>query len=144
MSSEEIPLKPVGKEDIRKLESALITMALFSKETFEELQNPHGRLTWVDSLYTAAAALAREKAGMSLSQIAEELGVTEATLRRHLKGETKAGQLILRAYEKLSKEGFKIELSISTPLTDRLTKLEEKMNKVRELLRQALDELSAV
>jgi hypothetical protein len=146
MSSEEIPLKPLGKEDIRKLESALLTMVLFSRETFEELQNPHGRLTWVDSLYTAAAALARSKAGMSLSQIADEIGVTEATLRRHLRGETKAGQLVLKAYERLSKEGFKVELpiAISAMQSEELTRLREKLSKVRDLLKQAMDELSAI
>ncbi|MFP3311082.1 MAG: regulator [Caldivirga sp.] len=146
MSSEEIPLKPLGKEDIRKLESALLTMVLFSRETFEELQNPHGRLTWVDSLYTAAAALARSKAGMSLSQIADEIGVTEATLRRHLRGETKAGQLVLKAYERLSKEGFKVELpiAISAMQSEELTRLREKLSKVRDLLEQAMDELSAI
>ncbi|MFP3258034.1 MAG: regulator [Caldivirga sp.] len=146
MSSEEIPLKPLGKEDIRKLESALLTMVLFSRETFEELQNPHGRLTWVDSLYTAAAALARSKAGMSLSQIADEIGVTEATLRRHLRGETKAGQLVLKAYERLSKEGFKVELPIaaSAMQSEELTRLREKLSKVRDLLKQAMDELSAI
>ncbi|KUO85884.1 MAG: regulator [Caldivirga sp.] len=146
MSSEEIPLKPLGKEDIRKLESALLTMVLFSRETFEELQNPHGRLTWVDSLYTAAAALARSKAGMSLSQIADEIGVTEATLRRHLRGETKAGQLVLKAYERLSKEGFKVELpiAVSAMQSEELTRLREKLSKVRDLLKQAMDELSAI
>lgn len=139
---EEIPLKPLGKEDIRKLESALLTMALFSKETLDELQNPHERLTWVDSLYVAAAAFAREKAGMPLSQIAEEVGVTEATLRRHLRGETKAGQMIIKAYERLSKEGFKVELPLGLPAVPQ--DVRDRVRRAVELLKQALDELSKV
>jgi predicted transcriptional regulator len=47
---------------------------------------------------------------MPVPKISEELGITEATVRRHLKGETKAGQMILKAYEKLAKEGFKVDL----------------------------------
>ncbi|WP_291999773.1 regulator [Caldivirga sp.] len=143
--SESIPLKPLGKEDIRKLESALLAMVLFSQETLEALKNPHERLTWVDSLYTAAAAFAREKAGMPTSQIADEVGVTEATIRKHLRGETKAGQLVLKAYERLSKEGFKVDLppEIAATSTQELSRLREKVERVRKLLNEALSELSS-
>ncbi len=142
----EIPLKPMGKEDIRKLESALLVMSLFSPETLEALKNPHERLTWVDSLYTAAAAFARDKAGMPISQIADEIGVTEATIRKHLRGETKAGQLVLKAYERLSKEGFKIELPselAGTISAEDVGKLKEKIERVKKLLNDALRELSS-
>ncbi|GAB6945108.1 hypothetical protein [Vulcanisaeta sp. JCM 14467] len=142
----EIPLKPMGKEDIRKLESALLVMSLFSQETLETLKNPHERLTWVDSLYTAAAAFARDKAGMPISQIADEIGVTEATIRKHLRGETKAGQLVLKAYERLSKEGFKIELPselAGAVTTEDVSKLKEKIERVKKLLNDALKELSS-
>ncbi|WP_054842369.1 hypothetical protein [Vulcanisaeta distributa] len=144
----EIPLKPLGKEDIRKLESALLAMSLFSQETLEALRNPHERLTWVDSLYTAAAAFARDKAGMPISQIADEIGVTEATIRKHLRGgETKAGQLVLKAYERLSKEGFKIELPSELAggaiPTEDVSKLREKIERVKKLLNDALRELSS-
>ena len=142
----EIPLKPMGKEDIRKLESALLVMSLFSPETLEALKNPHERLTWVDSLYTAAAAFARDKAGMPISQIADEIGVTEATIRKHLRGETKAGQLVLKAYERLSKEGFRIELPselAGAVTTEDVSKLKEKIERVKKLLNDALKELSS-
>ena len=142
----EIPLKPMGKEDIRKLESALLVMSLFSPETLEALKNPHERLTWVDSLYTAAAAFARDKAGMPISQIANEIGVTEATIRKHLRGETKAGQLVLKAYERLSKEGFRIELPselAGTVTSEDVNKLREKIERVKKLLNDALKELSS-
>lgn len=39
----------------------------------------------------ATAASAREKAKMPISQIAEELGRTEATIRSHLQGKTRIG-----------------------------------------------------
>jgi len=89
----DVPLSPVGREEIHRLEAALLIASLFSKEAIEELKNPEGRLTWVDSLAVAAAALARERAKMPVSQIAEELGRTEATIRSHLSGRTKAGKL---------------------------------------------------
>jgi len=135
----EVPLKPTGKEDIRKLESALLVMALFDKETFEAIKNPAERLTWVDSLYTAAAALAREKAGMPLSKISEEIGVSEASIRKHLKGETKAGKLVLQIYGKLVKEGFKIEFpeivkeNIEQFKKDIMQKIEEIEKKIEEI-----------
>ncbi|MGC9171008.1 MAG: helix-turn-helix domain-containing protein [Thermoproteus sp.] len=110
MTSFDVPLKPVGREEIRRLESALLVMALLDREALEAMKNPAERVTWVDSLYTAAAALARERAGVPVSRIAEELGVTEATVRRHLRGETKAGQLVAKVYERLAREGFKPEL----------------------------------
>ncbi len=141
MAMSEIPLKPIGREDVRKLESALLVMSLFDRETLEAMRDPTARLTWVDSLYTAAAALARERAGIPASRSAEELGVTEATIRRHLKGETKAGQLVARAYERLAREGFKVELPPELAGTSdcerQLGELREKLERVRK----ALDEL---
>jgi len=70
----EIPLKPLGREEIHKLESALLVGTLFRPEVIQFLSDPSERITWVDSLAVAAAALAREKANMTVPQIAEELG----------------------------------------------------------------------
>ena len=106
--SEEIPLTPVGREEIHKLESALLIASIFSPTILEELENPKERLTWIDSLAVAAAALARERAKMSIPQIAEELGRSEATIRNHLQGKTKAGQIVRETYERFLKEGVKI------------------------------------
>ena len=58
----------------------------------------------------AAAALAREKAKMTVSQIADELGRSEATIRNHLGGKTKAGQIVRETYERFLREGVKLEL----------------------------------
>lgn len=133
----DIPLNPVGKEEIRKLESALLLMAIFDKETFENLMDPTKRVTWIDSLYVAAAALAREKAGIPISQIADELGVTDMTIRKHLKGETKAGEIILKVYEKLKNEGFKLELPIGSSEKE----LQEKLDLVKKTLKDLLNKI---
>ncbi|MCD6535924.1 MAG: transcriptional regulator [Thaumarchaeota archaeon] len=106
--SEEVPLTPVGRDQIHKLESALLIASIFSPTVLEELENPKERLTWIDSLAVAAAALAREKAKMSVSQIADELGRSEATIRNHLQGKTKAGQIVRETYERFVREGVSI------------------------------------
>ena len=65
--------------------------------------NPKDRITWIDSLAVAAGALAREKAGMTTTRIADELGRGEQTIRAHLTGKTEAGRLIRETYEMLIK-----------------------------------------
>ncbi|ASI99196.1 hypothetical protein [Thermococcus celer] len=95
----EVPLNPIGREEIHRLESVLLFATLFRPEVIELIRDPSERLTWVDSLAVAAGAIAREKAGMTTGEIAEELGRTEQTIRKHLKGETKAGQLVRETYE---------------------------------------------
>lgn len=118
---------------------------MLSPEVIELLKSPEERLTWVDSLAVAAAALAREKAHMTVPQIAEELGRSEATIRNHLTRKTKAGQLVWQTYEKFVKEGVKIDveslLGASSAELARLKseneelrrKLEESQNRIKEL-----------
>ena len=108
--SEEVPLTPIGREQIHKLESALLIGSILRPDVLEELRKAEERLTWVDSLAVAAAALARERAKMTVSQIADELGRSEATIRNHLGGKTKAGQIVRETYERFLKEGVKLEL----------------------------------
>ncbi len=147
----EVPLNPLGREEIHKLESTLLFATLFRPEVIELIKDPAERLTWVDSLAVAAGAVAREKAGMTVSEIAEELGRTEATVRKHLKGETKAGQLVRETYE-LIKQGKLDDLvkwiesapgAGQSEELERIKKekeeLEKKLSEVRELLRKALD-----
>jgi len=108
MNENQIPLNPVGRQDIHRLETILLTATLLRPEVLDMIKTSSERLTWVDSLAVAAGALAREKAGMTLSQIAEELGRTEQTIKKHLKEESKAGQLVRETYEiikSLVKEG---------------------------------------
>ncbi|MDK2796145.1 MAG: transcriptional regulator, partial [Archaeoglobaceae archaeon] len=95
---EEIPFSPISREEIHKLESILLFATLFRPEVMEMIRSSAERLTWVDSLAVAAGAIAREKARMSVSEIAKELGRTEQTIRKHLKGETKAGQVVRETY----------------------------------------------
>ena len=105
MSEIEVPLKPLGREDIQKLEAVLLLGTVSRKDVVEKMRsaNPKDRITWIDSLAVAAGALAREKAGMSTSKIADELGRGEQTVRAHLTGKTEAGKLVRETYEMLLK-----------------------------------------
>ena len=104
-----VPLRPLGREEIGKLESALMVGTLLRPEVLEALRDSGTRLTWVDSLAVAAGAIARHKAGMAVPRIAEELGRTEATVREHMAGKTKAGKLVLETYEWLVKNQGRFE-----------------------------------
>ncbi len=134
----EVPLTPVGREDIRKLEAALLVGALFRPEVMEALRDPTERLTWIDSLAAAAAALARQKAGMPVRQIADEVGLSESAIRRHLEGKTKAGELIKKVYEQFAREGVKVELPVEV---ERARELEEKLSKARSAMEEVAKRL---
>ena len=134
----EVPLTPVGREDIRKLEAALLVGALFRPEVMEALRDPTERLTWIDSLAAAAAALARQKAGMPVRQIADEVGLSESAIRRHLEGKTKAGELIKKVYEQFAREGVKVELPVEV---ERARELEEKLSKAKSAMEEVAKRL---
>jgi len=139
----EIPLSPIGREEIHKLESLLLVNSILRSEVLEELRSSEERITWVDSLAVAAAALAREKAKMSVSQIAEELGRTEATIRNHLQGKTRAGQIVRETYEKIAREGVSIALP-RTVSSEKISRLESELQeekKRREELQGLLKEI---
>ena len=159
--SEEIPLTPMGREQIHKLESALLIGSILRPDIIEVLKNPEERLTWVDSLAVAAAALAREKAKMSIPQIAEDIGRSEGTIRNHLHGKTKAGQVVRETYERFVKEGVNIQLpeiftgptkplDVSEKdeeinrLKKELDESQRKVNELRSVLSEAVDKLSQV
>ena len=105
MSEVEVPLRPMGREDIQKLEAVLLIGTVSREDVIEKMRNgnPQDRITWIDSLAVAAGALAREKAGMTTARIADELGRGEQTIRAHLTGKTEAGRLIRETYEMLIK-----------------------------------------
>jgi len=130
----EVPLKPIGREEIHKLETALLLGTLFSPKVLELLRNPDERLTWVDSLAVAAGALAREKAGMTISQIAEDLGRSEGTIRNHLKGKTKAGELVIETYNKFVREGVKIEIEAWSEAQTKLDIVKQKLKEILQML----------
>jgi probable regulatory domain-containing protein len=146
----EIPLKPIGKEDIRKLELALILGTLFRPDVLESVRIAQDKVTWLDSLMVAASALARERGGIPISRIAEELGRTELTIRNHLSGKTEAGKIVRETYEKLLKSG-KIELPITFQQEDLKKRVEElekqnselnaKLTKIKSTIEQLLKEI---
>ena len=127
---------PVGRKEIHELEVALLIGSLFRPEVMEAIRNSGERLTWIDSLAVAAGALARSKAGMTLPEIAEELGRTESTIREHLKGETKAGKIVLETFD-LLKDG---KLEIEKMLLD-TAQIKENLEKIRRELDGVLNML---
>ncbi|CAB3289566.1 conserved protein of unknown function [Methanocaldococcus lauensis] len=161
-----IPLVPTSRTEIDKLEHVLILGTLFRPEILDLIKDPIEKVTWVDSLAIAAGALAREKAGYTIREIADELGRTEQTIRKHLKGETKAGKLVIETYEMLKrgelnieevekfleavvrKEDIEEKLANIKKLEEEIEKLKKeneelakKLEKVKEILKEALKEL---
>lgn len=147
--AEEIPLRPIGRQDIHKLETALLIATLLRPDVIEEIRKAEERLTWVDSLAVAAGALARSKAGMTITQIAEELGRSEGTIRNHLQGKTKAGKLVHETFQKFLREGVKIEIpetiaKLAPPPAEIERKLKEEIEELKgkiELLEKTKREL---
>lgn len=139
---EEIPLKPLSRSDIHKLETALMISTLLRKDVINKIRESSERITWIDSLAVAAAALARSKAGMTAAAIADDIGRTEATIRRHLSGKSEAGKLVLGTYNKFIKEGVKIELPEF--LSDKCKHLEEQLKAEKELREQLENKLKDV
>ncbi|MBO8138961.1 MAG: transcriptional regulator [Thermosipho sp. (in: Bacteria)] len=139
-----IPLNPVGRQEIHKLESILLYSTLFRKEVLDLIKDPSERLTWVDSLAVASGAIAREKAGMRVSEIAEELGRTEQTIRKHLKGESKAGQLVRETYD-LIKQGKLDEAQIDLNIMlEENTKLRSENKKLKNLLKEIYNKIGEI
>jgi len=157
--SESVPLKPLGKDDIRKLELALILGTLFREDVLEKIRSSEDRLTWLDSLIVAAGALARERGNYTVEKIAEELGRSESTIRNHLQGKTEAGKLVRETYETIKAKGGILELPVTISVAqqeelnkvkeqlaqseEKIKKLEEKIKSAREKLSQLLQELSS-
>ncbi|MEM5821330.1 MAG: transcriptional regulator [Candidatus Aenigmatarchaeota archaeon] len=138
-----IPLNPVGKKEIEELQNYLFFATLFRKDVLELAKDPEERLTWVDSLFVAAASIARAKVRMSLREIATEVGRTEQTIKKHIDGESKAGKLVLETYELLKKGELKNEVELVRLLfsgelpniIEENKKLKEKIEKIKEILK---------
>lgn len=139
-----VPLKPVGKKEIQQLEMALIIATLYSPEVLELIRDPVERATWVDSLAVAAAALAREKAGMTISQIADEIGRSETTIRAHLTGKTKAGKLVRNTYEKLKSGQLKIVVPFVKAREEMISAQPEISKQIEELKRKYEEEINSL
>jgi len=148
--SEEIPLKPISRKDIHRLETALIIATLLRPDVIEKVKNAEERLTWIDALAIAAGALARERAGIPVSQIADELGRTEATIRKHLSEKSEAGKLVKETFNRFAREGVRIELPtelVGEDIEDLKRKLVERDEEIKALkeklvkIKQTLEEL---
>ena len=141
-----IPLNPMGKNDIKKLETFLIIGTLYRPEVLELIKDPNEKSTWVDSLAIAAAAYARYKAGMPISLIADELGRSEETIRNHISGKTKAGSLVIETYEKIKSGQLNLIISFNSSNKE----LEDLKNQIKNLgeeiekLRKERDDLKNV
>jgi len=143
----EVPLKPLGKEEIRKLELALILTTLTRSDVLEKIRSAEDKLTWLDSLIIAAATFARDKAGYPVSVIAEELGRSESTIRNHLTRKTEAGKLIQESYEILRASGGRLSISMHTSaeielLKKKVAELENKLKEKDEFVRILNEKLS--
>jgi len=152
----DIPFKPLGRQEIHRLEYVLLTATITRPDILARLKGAEvqDRLTWVDSLGVAAGALAREKAGLSVPEIAEELGRSEATIRNHLTGRTEAGKLVRETYEKLLRGELKPEtvlVAASAEKTEEVEKLKKKleeyektMDEVRKRVREVVELLQTL
>ena len=154
MSEIEVPLKPLGREDIQKLEAVLLLGTVSRKDVIEKMRSadPKDRITWIDSLAVAAGAIAREKAGMTVPRIADELGRGEQTVRAHLTGKTEAGKLVRETYEMLLK-GEKVltfmvreaeierEKREKAELQEKLGKLQTKIENAAKTLEEVINQL---
>ncbi|MCC6009569.1 MAG: transcriptional regulator [Fervidicoccaceae archaeon] len=138
----EVPVSPLSKKEVKLLETALIIGTVFREDVIKQIISKEEVTTCVDSLAVAAAALAMEKAGCPVSKIAEELGRTEATIRKHLKGETKAGQLVRETYEMLLKKQLKLNIPFigAEEAKEDINKLKEELEKIRKELEEAKKE----
>ncbi|MEM2924244.1 MAG: hypothetical protein QXJ68_00955 [Methanocellales archaeon] len=164
MSEIEVPLKPLGREDIQKLEAVLLLGTVSRQDVMEKMRSadPKDRITWIDSLAVAAGALAREKAGITVSRIVDELGRGEQAIRFHLTGKTEAGKLVRETYEMLLRgekvlslilkgeageelEKLKLELEKErrekAELQEKLARLQSKIENVTMALKEAINQL---
>lgn len=129
----EIPLKPITRQEIHKLETALLLGTLFRKDVIERIRKAEDRLTWLDSLAVAAGALAREKAGIPVSSIADELGRSEVTIRNHLTGKTEAGKLVRETLEMIRRGKLDVTTALLAATSpEELAKLKEELEKERK------------
>ena len=131
-----VNLNPTSRQEIHQLETVLLVKTLFRPDVVEMIKDPAERVTWLDSLAVAAGAFARRQAGMTITEIAEELGRTEATIRKHLNKETKAGKLVAETLEELRKKGGEVEFELVDALEFRA-----KVNKVKEAIKEAADDI---
>ena len=138
-----IPVKPTSAKEVRELEIALIIATMFRPDVFQEILHPREFTTWLDSLAVAAGALAREKAGYPISKIAEDLGRSEATIRNHLQGKTKAGRLVRETYEQLVRGKIRIvavgQMTLRPEPSVQAEQLKRRVDALEQAVKRALE-----
>ena len=140
-----ISLTPIGREEIHKLETALLLGTLFREDVLDMLKDPDERLTWVDSLAVASAAIAREAAKMSAKEIADDIGRSEASIRQHLQGKSKAGKLVKETFERFAREGVNIDLlEARAKIRDEINTIVSKYEGILNKLKDDLEQLSSL
>ncbi|KSW12291.1 transcriptional regulator [Pyrodictium occultum] len=139
-----VPLRPASRREILLLETGLIVGTLYRPDIMELIRDPLERATWLDSLAVAAAALAREKAGYTVSQIAEELGRSETTIRAHLSGKTKAGKIVRETYEILARGQLELVIPFTLPACSEAEEELKRLKEENEKLRRELEKCSEV
>lgn len=143
----EIPVTPLSRREIKQLETVLIIGTMFRSDVVQTILSGEEFTTWLDSLAVAAAALAMDKAGYPISRIAEELGRTEATIRKHLRGETKAGKLVKETYEMLVKGELKLSIpvveSAKPEEVEKLSKEVEELKRENAMLKSKVEDLKS-
>ncbi len=97
-----IPLHPANRREVKLLEAALLVSAVLDPEIESLIRDPLEGSAWLESLAAAAEAKALEAAGLSPEEAARESGRSLLSVEAHLSGRTKAGRLVLKAYERLS------------------------------------------
>jgi probable regulatory domain-containing protein len=138
-----VPVRPTSAREIRELEIALIIGTIFRPDVIKEILHPREFTTWLDSLAVAAGALAREKAGYPVSKIADELGRSETTVRNHLQGKTKAGQLVRQTYEMLVRGKLKLSIPAIAGVgaAGEVEKLKSEVEKLKNAVKEAAEKV---
>ena len=118
----------------------------------EVLSDPVESTLFLDNLYVATASLAREKAGYSIPEIAEELRRSEVTIKAHISGATKIGRIVREAYEMLSKPGElpvrRLDVAIVSDkevekFKEIIKRLENENNELRKTIKKLEEEVNA-
>ncbi|OYT40570.1 MAG: hypothetical protein B6U89_01705 [Desulfurococcales archaeon ex4484_58] len=86
---------------------------------------------------------AREKAGYTISQIAEEVGRSETSIRAHLTGKTKAGQLVRETYEKLKNRELKVVVPF-VKVSEEMVEKEDLKKRIDEIKREYEEKINTL
>ncbi|MCC6020651.1 MAG: regulator [Thermoproteaceae archaeon] len=149
ISAPALRIEPLSKEDVeavgraveeveRRAQQKRGEIAEFDSETLETLGGPSARLTWVDSLYVAAA-LARETAGVPVSRVAGELEASGSREAPHAGGDRDGSDNCPRL-QWTREGGFRAKPPawLSAGCERQLAELEDRLERAGEALEEVL------